>query len=264
MLNIRNSEEHFQQDNLIEPETSAPPPEPSAGNTTIEAVQSDAGDTPTKLPGNEILQDASVESREAVPDGADALSPLAEESAQLCLEPLSFGERLRNLRAEAGMTVADVAQKVRSSQAFILNLESGDFLKIRQHDHYCKSFIERICLVYQADPDELLEKFDQERLEAGRLGGTLDDTPSSFAAGGNVFAEEDLSEEKSVSPALHLPAILISVLVVMLVVLLISAWVVKNVRERKNVEILQVIEEGLPSLITAKKIPLDLLPIPNN
>ena len=42
---------------------------------------------------------------------------------------------------------------------------------------------------------------------------------------------------------MHLPAILISILVAILAILLISAWTVKNIRERKNVEILKI--EGI-------------------
>ncbi|MDD3952470.1 MAG: helix-turn-helix transcriptional regulator [Lentisphaeria bacterium] len=267
MLNIRNSEELFQQENRS-------PDEAPAGNSSMAASPDNAELKVPPLPAGGIVPE--VPGKEAASEGASAIESGVERplenaenqvvsvSEELCLEPLSFGEQLRNLRAEAGMTVADVALKVRSSQAFILNLESGDFHKIRQHDHYCKSFIERICMVYQADPDELLEKFDQESRAAGRFASTIENSQQSPVSGSSVFAEEDLSEEKPVSAAMHLPAILISVLVVMLIVLLISAWAVKNVRERKNVEILKVIEGDLPALIKPKKVPLEVLPIPNN
>lgn len=183
----------------------------------------------------------------------------------LCLPPLSFGEQLRNLRAEAGMTVADVAQKVRSSKEFIQNLESGDFYKIRQHEHYCKSFIERICMVYQVAPDELLEKFDLEsRSTVGHSSDLLLPASRISSQAPYVFAEEDLQEERGGSPALHLPAILISILVGMLVILLLSAWIMQKIRTRKNVEILNIIDQELPSLVKPQKRPLEVLPIPNN
>jgi len=247
MLNIRNSEDLFYQENS--------PPD----NAETKQQQ------PPEVPGEGIAAD-HVAAMEAEQErlAANVEAPATAACKELCLEPLSFGEQLRNLRAEAGMTVADVAQKVRSSQAFILNLESGDFHKIRQHDHYCKSFIERICMVYQTDPNELLEKFDQESRAAGRMGGAFEHSQQSTLPGSAVFAEDDLNEEKPVSAAMHLPAILISILVAILAILLISAWTVKNIRERKNVEILKVIEGGLPTLIQVEKIPLKVLPIPDN
>ncbi len=274
MLNIRNSDELFQQENRQLAKPAAPPPEFSAGNLSVAAISGDA-DKSRKQPAH--MENSQGISGQGTADVSDvAMAPEVEHpdknagnqaaapSHVLCLEPVSFGEQLRNLRAEAGMTVADVAQKVRSSQAFILNLECGDFHKIRQHDHYCRSFIERICLVYQSSPVELLDKFDQESRAAGRLSSLVEFSQQSGASGGCVFAEEDLSEEKSVSPAMHLPAILICILVGMLVVLLVSAWVMQKVRARKNVEILRVIEGDLPALITPKKLPLEVLPIPNN
>lgn len=224
MLNIRNSEELFFQENS--------PPD------NAETKQQEQ----PEVPREGIAADCVVMESEQERLAANVEAPAPAACKELCLEPLSFGEQLRNLRAEAGMTVADVAQKVRSSQAFILNLESGDFHKIRQHDHYCKSFIERICMVYQADPNELLEKFDQESRAAGRMGGAFEHSQQSTLPGSSVFAEDDLNEEKPVSAAMHLPAILISILVAILAILLISAWTVKNIRERKNVEILKVIE----------------------
>jgi len=229
MLNIRDNEDSFPRDE----ETVPAPPEVAA----VEPVPSEI-----ELPASQELSSSQV----------------------LCLQPLSFGEQLRDIRAEAGMTVADVAHKVRSSQAFILNLESGDFQKIHQHDHYCKSFIERICLVYQVEPDELLEKFDQESRLAGRFPAFSADALQPGLSARSVFAEEDLHEDKSVNPALHVPAILITVLVALLFLLLISAWVVQKNRTRRNVEVLRAIENQLPDLITAKQIPLEVLPIPNN
>ena len=111
----------------------------------------------------------------------------------------------------------------------------------------------------------MLEKFEQESRSAARLAGRfVEDSQQGSLSGGYVFADEDLTEEKPVSAALHVPAVLISVLVVMLAVLLISAWAVKKVRERKNVERLRVIENDLPALITPKQVPLEVLPIPNH
>jgi len=246
MLNTRNSEELFYQENR--PPDNAEIKQQSKGGILPET-------TVGRVAAMESIQERPVETVEA---------PMPAACKELCLEPLSFGEQLRNLRAEAGMTVADVAQKVRSSQAFILNLESGDFHKIRKHDHYCKSFIERICMVYQTDPGELLEKFDQESRAAGRIGGAFEHSQQSTFPGSSVFVEDDLSDEKPVSAAIHLPAILISILVAILAILLISAWTVKNIRERKNVEILKVIEGDLPALIQTEKVPLKVLPIPNN
>ena len=165
MLNIRNSEELFFQENS--------PPD------NAETKQQEQPEVP-----REELPLIVLSWNQAGKAGCECGAP--RQLVELCLEPLSFGEQLRNLRAEAGMTVADVAQKVRSSQAFILNLESGDFHKIRQHDHYCKSFIERICMVYQADPNELLEKFDQESRAAGRMGGAFEHSQQSTLPGSSV------------------------------------------------------------------------------
>lgn len=274
MLNIRNSEEIFQQDNRPSETPAALLSEMPGVHSSTAAGAGHADTIPQPAAGRGNLQGVpELESAEAAVSGMESgldtssgsLANQAEESVQvLSLEPLSFGEQLRNLRAEAGMTVADVAQKVRSSRDFIFNLESGDFQKLRQHDHYCKSFIERICLVYQADPDELLEKFDQESRAAGRFTHLPETAQASGVPGGYVFAEEDLNEDKAVNPALHLPAILISILIGLLVVLLISAWIMQKVRERKNIQIMQKIEEELPHLITVKKRPLEVLPIPNN
>ncbi|MFA6929245.1 MAG: helix-turn-helix domain-containing protein [Lentisphaeria bacterium] len=263
MLNIRNSEELFQQEETL--------PSRSAGDILVspsEAAPAEPAPAETAEPTPAETAELDTQEGEAN-SGSNSLvveGEKPEEAAQvLCLPPLSFGEQLRNLRAEAGMTVADVAQKVRSSQEFIQNLESGDFYKIRQHEHYCKSFIERICMVYQVTPDELLEKFDLEsRKTAGHSSDLLLNASRISPQTPNIFAEDDLQEESGGSPALHLPAILISMLVGMLVILLLSAWIIQKIRARKNVEILNIIDQELPSLITPQKRPLEVLPIPNN
>ena len=105
MLNIRNNKEPFQHGI----EVPAEPP-------TVTSPNASSHDTPV----------SSVESREAPHTDtiANALNRPGETSQVLSLEPLSFGEMLRNLRAEAGMTVADV--QLRSLiPGFILSRERG-------------------------------------------------------------------------------------------------------------------------------------------
>ncbi|NMA44022.1 MAG: helix-turn-helix domain-containing protein [Oligosphaeraceae bacterium] len=194
----------------------------------------------------------------------DAL-PLAPSGARLLrLQDSSFSEQLRGLRAEAGLTIADVASRVRSSQAFIVNLESGELHKIDQHEHYCKSFIERICMLYQVAPEELLEKFDKER--AQQLAHVKKQGNESFGQGSAsyIFAEKDLEPDAEQSSVMNLPAVAIAILVACLFIVLLGARIAQKNRDRKSAEAIQQIQQGLNRPLRIEKIPLRSLPVPGN
>ena len=195
--------------------------------------------------------------------GGDSF-PASSAPALLRLQGSSFSEQLRELRAEAGLTIADVAERVRSSQAFIVNLESGELHKIDQHEHYCRSFIERICMLYQAAPEALLEKFEQERARQLNYAKELGGSRAELGAASYIFAEEDLEPEKEQSSVMNLPAITIAMLVLCLFALLLSAWITQKNRSKKSAAARLQIEQGLSQLLKIEKIPLRSLPLPNN
>jgi cytoskeletal protein RodZ len=187
----------------------------------------------------------------------------AQDTLVVSLQPLSLGEQFRNFRAEAGLTSTQLAEKANCPHDFIINLEKDALHNITQHSHYCKAFIHKICLAFGIDSAPLIEQFVKERALLKEQAAANEYNPEPGVKP-FIFDSADLTETKSGSVSLHLPAILIGFLLAVLVLILSSAWFMQRIRIKKNDEISQSIEEKMPELIKLEALPLEVLPIPNN
>ncbi|NLF94879.1 MAG: helix-turn-helix domain-containing protein [Oligosphaeraceae bacterium] len=228
------------------PETESPPP--------VEPDASPAG--PLRSPDNEAAAESGS------PDlglPADAADP-----PELLLQPLGFGEELRNLRAEAGMNLHDVAHAAQASQELIYKLEQEEWQNIAMADFYCIACIERLCSVYKVAPDSLVQKFEEASRAAGRqpaggraLGGSGSSGSDTF------FTPDELSGESIGSRGSRIPALVIAILVLMLLGLLAGGWLVQRNRTAQREKIQQQMEQAIPKLMVPEPVPLETLPIPN-
>ncbi len=101
------------------------------------------------------------------PDGepADDEQPRPEEpSAEIVSyspPEETVSKTLQRIRAEAGVSIAEVSHKTHISATFISDLEAANFAALPDLDQ-CLDKIRQLCTEYGADTEALLEKFRQE------------------------------------------------------------------------------------------------------
>jgi transcriptional regulator with XRE-family HTH domain len=178
----------------------------------------------------------------------------------------SLGLQLLHYRANARLSVEEIAKRTHVSRDFIVNLEEGNYHKLPA-DPFCLREIERICFEYDIDPDPLKELFEQESQAAGRETASL--LPAS--AGGdrgasrNVLSPLGLSPETSRSHSLYsLPGLIIGILVVGILVLVASAFFYQQSQRSKPLANPQQPKIDAAQHIKPRRPPLDLLQIPAN
>jgi len=114
-----------------------------------------------------------VDSSEADPEITTMTKPEpATPVTNLDEIPDQLGQLLLSLRAQAGLTTQELADRAITTETCIQDLEQGNYNNLPA-DFFCLSVIERICNIYNMDPKQLLELFRQESLAAGR-------SPSGF------------------------------------------------------------------------------------
>ena len=226
-------------------ESSSPPTEPEASPAGGIHPPADHDEAEASSPGLKVPGDAA-------------------EPAELLLRPLGFGEELRNLRADAGMNLHDVAHAAQASQELIYNLEQEEWQKISVADFYCIACIERLCAVYKVAPDSLVQKFEEASCAAGRQSSGGRPLYGSGSSGSDtVFTLDELSGDSIGSRGSRIPALVIAVLVLMLLGLLAGGWLVQRNRTVQREKILQQMEQAIPKLMVPEPVPLETLPIPN-
>ncbi len=219
-------------------------------------------DSPPPSPA--VLADSRAAAEENPSERREELPNKAAEPPELLLKPLGFGEELRNLRAEAGLTIPDVAYQARASQELINNLEQEEWGEISVADFYCIACIERLCAVYKVGPDDLLQKFELASRAAGRPFSSGAGFFSASRSGSSdiIFTPEELSGEGAVSHGSRIPALVIALLLLMLLGLLAGGWFVQRSRTAQREDLLQRMEREIPKLIQPQPIPLETLPVP--
>ncbi len=73
--------------------------------------------------------------------------------------PKTFGEEMQRLRAEAGLTLDDIAAETKISKQILLGLENGDFRFLPQKV-FCRNFVTQYAKVVGADPQGLTDAFE--------------------------------------------------------------------------------------------------------
>jgi len=168
-------------------------------------------------------------------------------------------------RANAHVTVEEIARRTRVSRDFIVNLEEGNYAKLPA-DQFCLWEIERLCFEYDIDPEPIKELFEQESRAAGRETGSLLATPASradSAAGRNVLAPMGLATEEDSAHSLYsLPGLLIGILVVAILVLVASAFFYQQSQRNKPTTTHTQPQMDVAQHIKPRRPPPDLLQIP--
>lgn len=179
----------------------------------------------------------------------------------------TVGMQLLQHRANAHVTVEEIARRTRVSRDFIVNLEEGNYAKLPA-DQFCLWEIERLCFEYDIDPEPIKELFEQESRAAGRETGSLLATPASradSAAGRNVLAPMGLATEEDSAHSLYsLPGLLIGILVVAILVLVASAFFYQQSQRNKPTTTHTQPQMDVAQHIKPRRPPLDLLQIPTN
>lgn len=241
MLNVR--------DRFTPASDPAETPPPAAVSTTPPA----AGPAEPSLPEAVVLPE---------PVGATAIPPAAEaEPARphLVLPAPTLAEQLRALRVEAGLTLDEVAEKIRCAREVLEALEGGDYEAISMRPHYLRATLARLGTLYALEPDVLLERLAEEYPAGGASGDDDSGRGGSFL----LDASEEAAGENE-NRLQRLSTVLIVTLLFLLIGLLLSAWVVQHFRKTRDAAIRLEIEQVLPELIVPERIPLEVLPVPQN
>ncbi|MGI5923784.1 MAG: hypothetical protein GX945_02840 [Lentisphaerae bacterium] len=177
-------------------------------------------------------------------------------------ESETVGMQLLLHRANARVSVEEIARRTRVSRDFIVNLEEGNYDKLPS-DQFCLWEIERLCFEYDVDPVPLKELFEQESRAAGRETGSLAGADS--AAGRNVLSPIGLPDEEKSSHSIYsLPGLLIGILVVAILVLVASAFFYQQSQRHKPATAPTQPKMDVVQHIKPRRPPLDLLQIPAN
>lgn len=73
--------------------------------------------------------------------------------------PKTFGDELRRLRAEADLSISDIAAETKISKQILTNLENGDFRFLPQKV-FCRNFVSQYAEVVGVDPRQLTDAFE--------------------------------------------------------------------------------------------------------
>jgi len=102
---------------------------------------------------------------------------------QAAATPTVFGDRLRSAREQAQLTLEDVASETKISLRILRALEEGRFQYLPERI-FCRNFIRQMAVLADADPEPLLEIFDdawdRHRVESG-VYPTIEVEPESTA-----------------------------------------------------------------------------------
>ena len=97
--------------------------------------------------------------------------------------PTAFGDRLRSAREQAQLTLEDVASETKISLRILRALEDGRFQYLPERI-FCRNFIRQVADLADADPEDLLDAFDdawdRHRVESGAY-PSLEVEPESTA-----------------------------------------------------------------------------------
>jgi cytoskeletal protein RodZ len=73
--------------------------------------------------------------------------------------PKTFGEEMQRLRAEAGLTLEDIAAETKISKQILTSLENGDFRFLPQKV-FCRNFVTQYADVVGVDPRPIVDAFE--------------------------------------------------------------------------------------------------------
>ena len=173
-------------------------------------------------------------------------------TARLEIPRLNFGQRLKQARLEKELSLAETARRTKISQTAIMDLESGDFNVITLAPHYCRCIIEKLCIAYDCQHNEIQDAFDLDLHDFNVANNRENVVEFPFSV------EEELNSPRP----LRLSALLITVLVFFLLLLVLCGWIYHRYQRSTTME--AGIKYDLPSLIELPSLPDTPLPLPTN
>lgn len=161
-----------------------------------------------------------------------------------------FGQRLEQMRTDAGYTINALAKELNCTAASLQNLESGDFDRIKLQEYYAHALLERICRVLEVPPDELRELYSKNYQQ--------------YLSDKGLSPNDDLAfvnDDSSVTP-MRVTKIVILATIVVLVLLFAVGW---GYRLYTNHTLAVDAEDyNLPELIPEHRMPAELLDVPQS
>ncbi len=178
------------------------------------------------------------------------------------LERQSFSEHFRTARAEAGLSIEELAAAARVRREIILNLEDGTYPQI--DIYYLTTSVERLCLQLGDEGQALLEHFKEEFEDQEQDGpadsgnGRLLPIRPPFHLGDDALGDLQRTDVSK------LPALITLIIFILLAVLITAALFYQRYNARISAEQADRNNLELPQLIQDRRIPLDTLPVPTS
>src|SRR5699024_5228144 len=127
---------------------------------------------------------------------------------------MQIGERLKEAREEKGLSLEDIQQKTKIQNRYLQAIEE-DNLDDLPGKFYARAFIKEYALAVGLDPTELLEGFDEEKIQPQ----TEDNTPYARMSRSN-----EPKEAKGASFLSFLPTVIVVILIVVIIFVAITLY----------------------------------------
>lgn len=120
---------------------------------------------------------------------------------------MQIGERLREAREEKGLSLEDIQQKTKIQSRYLQAIEE-DNLDDLPGKFYARAFIKEYALAVDLDPSEVLEGFDEEKIQSQ----TEDNAPYARMSRSN-----EPKEAKGASFLSFLPTVIVVILIIVII-----------------------------------------------
>ena len=177
------------------------------------------------------------------------------------LDRQSFPEHFRSARADAGLSIEELAAAAKVRKEIILYLENGSYPDLEIDYYYLTTSVERLCFQLGDEGRAVLEHFKEEFEEKERESEEADKRPLPVRA--FRFGDDALGDLQRTDIS-KLPAIITLIIFILLAILITSAIFYQRYNARITAEQADRNDLELPQLILDRRIPLDTLPVPTN
>ena len=199
---------------------------------------------------------ADYGARRPAPDAAQSPVQVVE------LERQSFSEHFRTARAEAGLSIEELAIAAKVRREIILNLEDGTYPQI--DIYYLTTSVERLCLQLGDEGQALLEHFKEEFEDQEQDGPSETDRRHLLPIRPPFHFGDDTLGDLQRTDVSKLPALITLIIFILLAVLITAALFYQRYNARITAEQADRNNLELPQLIQDRRIPLDTLPVPTS
>lgn len=196
-------------------------------------------------------------------DWADASQDSSKPIQVIEVPKQSFGEHFRSARAEAGLSVEEMAAAGKVREEVILHLEDGTYTQLSIDVFYLTTSVERLCLQLGDEGNAVLEHF-QDELEERGFESRLPNNPNlPIPINSSDFNDNSLDPLNRADVS-KLPTVITIVIFVLLAVLILAAVSYQKYNARISAQQADQTDFDLPQLISTRHLPLEALPVPSN